>query len=471
MDPAIDRDDYLADDPDDDRIVVLHVDDEPALLDLVAEFLERIDDRITTISETEPGAALERLEAAAVDCIVSDYQMPGTDGIEFLRAVRESYPNLPFFLFTGRGSEDVASEAIDAGVTSYIQKGGTEAYDQLANRIGNAVERRRSERFARIARDRLLALFEQTDGFYILDGDWEVLYWNQQIAERTGLPSEAVLGEVFWEVFPEATETEVYDRFRAAARTGGRDEFEIYYEPHGYWAEVRVYPVDGGLFVHSRDISGAKEREQELERRNHILESFANTVSHDLRNPLNLAEGKLRLAQETGDFDHLEGVAEAHNRMRNLIDELLRLARGEELSLTEVELSAAADAAWDTVSADGAALEVDADGLRFEAHETQLRRLFENLFWNAIDHGGAGTIRVGGLDDGFYVEDDGDGIRPADRERVFRSGFSTDADSPGYGLSIVDGIAETHGWSIEVAEGDAGGARFEVTGVTLLADD
>jgi len=194
------------------------------------------------------------------------------------------------------------------------------------------------------------------------------------------------------------------------------------------------------------------------------LESFASTVSHDLRNPLNVAEGELQLAQETGDFEHLDAVAQAHNRMRNLIDELLHAARGDELNVSTVSLPTVADRAWETVSSDAASLVLEGE-TTFESYESQLRRLFENLFWNAIDHGEATEIRVGPLDDGFYVEDDGSGVPSTLREQVFESGFSTDEESPGYGLSIVSGIVDVHGWEIDVVAAAGGGARFEITDV------
>lgn len=460
MDTTITPDDASMD----SQILVLHVDDEQQVSELTAEFLERITDRFDVRTETNPHEVIDQLSANSINCVISDYQMPGMDGIELLRAVREEYPNLPFILFTGKGSEEVASEAIEAGVTSYVQKGGSEVYDQLANAIQNAVSRRRSERRARIAQDRLLALYEQTDGFYILNSDWQIVYWNQTIANRTSLTADEVLDETFWDVFPEATKTEVYDFFQNAMSSGEPTEFETYYDPLGYWAEVRAYPVEDGLFVHSRDITQKQEREQETERRNNILESFANTVSHDLRNPLTVAEGKLQLAQETGDFEHLEEVAQAHNRMRNLIDELLRLARGEELELTVVSIQEITERAWGTVSSGSTDLILDADAT-VRAHESQLQRLFENLFWNAIEHGNASTIRVGLLDDGLFIEDDGPGIPPAERETVFDSGYSTDEGSPGYGLSIVKGIVETHTWDIKITEGNDGGARFEITGI------
>ncbi len=94
--------------------------------------------------------------------------MPGIDGLEFLQAVRERYPDLPFILFTGEGSETVASDAIAAGVTDYLQKGsGTEQYELLANRIRNAVRARREDERAD-RQEQLMRLTEfagDTDGF------------------------------------------------------------------------------------------------------------------------------------------------------------------------------------------------------------------------------------------------------------------------------------------------------------------
>lgn len=127
-------------------ITVLHVDDEPGFTELVRNFLEREDSKLAVCNATSVDEALSILQEMEIDCIVSDYDMPGKDGLDFLELVRDEYPNLPFILFTGRGSEQIASEAISAGVTEYIQKeGGTEQYKILANRIRNSVQSVRAE--------------------------------------------------------------------------------------------------------------------------------------------------------------------------------------------------------------------------------------------------------------------------------------------------------------------------------------
>lgn len=128
------------------RIRVLHVDDEPEFADTTAAVLEHGYERIEVTTETSASDGLDRLTDEAVDCVVSDYDMPDVDGLEFLESVREEHPNLPFILFTGEGNQEVASEARCAGVSEYLQKdGGTEQYEQLANRIGTVVTRRRGQ--------------------------------------------------------------------------------------------------------------------------------------------------------------------------------------------------------------------------------------------------------------------------------------------------------------------------------------
>jgi signal transduction histidine kinase len=110
------------------------------------------------------------------------------------------------------------------------------------------------------------------------------------------------------------------------------------------------------------------------------------------------------------------------------------------------------------------------DSATFEADHARLQQLFENLLGNALTHGGSGvTVRVGTLAEGFFLEDDGSGIPPADRDTVFESGFTTNASGTGFGLSIVSDITEAHGWRVDATEGTDGGARFEVRGVDSLA--
>ncbi|MEF8809270.1 sensor histidine kinase [Natronomonas sp.] len=222
-------------------------------------------------------------------------------------------------------------------------------------------------------------------------------------------------------------------------------------------------------------------RQRELRRQNERLNEFAGVVSHDLRNPLSVAKGRLELSEATDE--NVVAAREALDRMEALIDDLLELARAGDIidAPQRVDLERHADICWRNVETDGATLTIDVDRTVL-ADENRLAQLFENLFRNAVEHGstsprsqaqedavehgGEGvTIRVGSLDDGFYVEDDGGGIPESKRDDIFDAGYTTAADGNGFGLSIVQKIVEAQGWSIDVTESAEGGARFEITGV------
>lgn len=139
-----------------EAIDVLHVEDDPDFAALTAEFLPHQHEHFSVDSAASASEAIEMLEDNCYDCIVSDHDMPGRNGIEFLEGIRTDWPDLPFILFTGKGSEEVASRAISAGVTDYLQKAGTpEQFGLLANRITNSVEQSRATREL-IHRDRKL---------------------------------------------------------------------------------------------------------------------------------------------------------------------------------------------------------------------------------------------------------------------------------------------------------------------------
>ena len=126
-------------------INVLHVDDNPTFVDIVTEMLEHADDRFAVQTAHTAAAAIQQSTETAPDCILADYELPEQTGIEFLETIREEYPDRPFILLTGKGNEAVASEAIAAGATDYLQKRKIVDHQEvLVNRITNAVEQYRA---------------------------------------------------------------------------------------------------------------------------------------------------------------------------------------------------------------------------------------------------------------------------------------------------------------------------------------
>jgi PAS domain S-box-containing protein len=337
------------------------------------------------------------------------------------------------------------------------------------------------------------------DGVYAVDPDGILVYVNDRYAEMKGVSRETLLGTHVHEWATDAAATKAM-RAREAIAAGDEERGVIEYDFETAGGET--FPVEMRFDVVSehdgldrvgviRDISDRKRREEALREKNERLDEFASIVSHDLRNPLNVASGRLELFRASGDEAHLEHVERAHDRMEALVDDLLMLARaGDELDeTTAVHLTDIAESAWQNVVTSGATLEV-ADDYALLADETRLEGLFENLIRNAIEHGTdandpvhadredaatidepsdtAGlTVRIGALADraGFFFADDGEGIPPEERESVFESGYTTAADGTGFGLSIVETIAAAHGWSVAVTASRDGGARFEFTDV------
>jgi PAS domain S-box-containing protein len=292
-------------------------------------------------------------------------------------------------------------------------------------------------------------------------------------------------------VHPE-DQSEVAARIESAAQTGTYEaEFRITRDGEVRWMEAkgRVESDGDGTPVRAigidRDITERKRREEELKDTNERLEEFTSIVSHDLRNPLSVAEGRIELAQQEYDSEHLDSASDALARMRTLIDDLLAAAQDgqSEVDAGVVALADTAEQCWHNVETSGAELTVETDAV-VRADRSRLGQLLENLFSNSVEHGSTSsrpgaddtmehggddvTVTVGGLDDGFYVEDDGDGIDAEDRSRVFETGYSTSDAGTGFGLWIVAEIAEAHDWTVTIDEGSDGGARFEITGVDIV---
>jgi len=327
------------------------------------------------------------------------------------------------------------------------------------------------------------ALDALADVFYVLDTDGEIRRWNERAVAVTGYDDETLDGIDAVSLFAPDHRDRVADAIGTALADGHAavtadlvtvDGDRVPFE----FTAARLADAEGtptGVVGVGRDISDRREREQALETQNRRLERFAHIASHDLRNPLSVAQGRLELARERLDGnDDLAAVARAHERMAQLIDDMLALARQGETARVEepVALADLAAESWRHVDSGDATLAVDTDAV-VVADEGQLRGLLENLLSNAVKHGGDRdepvTVTVGETDDGFFVADDGVGIPPDERDAVFDTGYTTGDDGTGLGLSIVQEAAEAHGWTVTVTESEAGGARFDVRGVTFAS--
>lgn len=331
---------------------------------------------------------------------------------------------------------------------------------------------------------RYQALIENSsDLILVTDPDGAITYASPSLETIAGVDPGAVVGENAFDFVHEddregfrETVDELLDqpgeKTRYEYRTFDSGGETLYLEA-SVW-NLLENPFVGGIVVNAREITERKRREQELEeankqltRANEQLEQFASVISHDLRNPINVAKGHVDIAEKTGREESFEKIEDSLERMEAIIDDVLTLARqGDSIGETEaVDVQERAETAWEHVATDDATLVVEENG-RFQADGDRLLQLLENLFRNAHEHGGDDVTVGVGIDNGtFFVEDDGPGIPAEDREDVLESGYTTNEDGTGFGLSIVEQIASAHGWEVSIADGTRGGARFEFSGI------
>jgi PAS domain S-box-containing protein len=356
----------------------------------------------------------------------------------------------------------------------------------LASHFEETLDRIRVDEALRTERDRLLALFSNVPDpavAYDYADDRPIVHRvNDAFEETFGYDEATVVGECVDDYIVPDEE---------AAIEGAAELNERLQRGENVRREVARKTVDGirhfilhvipirlneenvsGYAIYT-DVTERRERETTLRRQNERLDEFASIVSHDLRNPLSVAQGYVDLASDTGDPAHVAKASEALERMDELVGDLLSLARqGRSVGETErVSIGALARDAWEGVDTGGAELVVEGD-VTLDADPARTRELLENVFRNSVEHGRDSTndltVRVGetsfrsdgGEGTGFFVEDDGRGL-PEEADRVFESGFTTDDEGTGLGLAIGQRIAEAHGWEARALTGESGGARFE----------
>lgn len=363
--------------------------------------------------------------------------------------------------------------------TTPIGFGGTTAmltFAMVRYRLGDV---------APIGRDKVVDNIR--DGMFIVDTKDRIIDTNPVAETIVGLSASEIVGSHVQETFAEFPAIlDTYEEVTAEP-TSSREPLEL----GDLHLRIKATPIEDdrdrhvGWLLLVADVTEQKRSKRELERQIETLDQFASLVSHDLRNPINVARGYVQQTQATGDLDHLEKTDEAFDRMEAIIDDVLALARegGDVTEPTPTSVAAVSRAAWDTVDTGAATLEVDdaVEDLEVMADRDRFQRLLENLVRNSIEHGADASARAGdetadhtvwirlaeetGSEATIVVEDDGVGIPAADRETIFEEGYTTHDEGTGLGLAIVDQIARAHGWEVAATESQTGGAAFEITGV------
>ena len=365
------------------------------------------------------------------------------------------------------------------------QSDSEHAIEALHSTARSFMQAQVAETVAEIAVDAITAILDlPANTVFLYDEATDQLQpvaWTAQTERLIGpVPTFGPGDGLAWQVY-ETGDPRIYDDVSSAEGRFNPDtpvgsEIILPLANHG----VLLIGSDEAHAFDERDISLAKivaahmmtaldriEREQELRHQNQRLDEFASVVSHDLMNPLTIAQGRLEMLREEYDRDNVESAKEAIERSVELVDELRSLARiGQPVEDPEpVDLAAIGTGCWRNVKTHEASLVVNTER-RIRADPSRLKQLLENAFRNAVEHGGKEvTVTVGDLEGGFYIADDGPGFSETDREKVFETGYSTKDEGTGFGLGIIQEIARAHDWEVNLTDSDTGGGRIEVTGL------
>jgi len=254
---------------------ILYVDDEESLLKIGKIYLER-DGNMVVETLTSARAALDRIDSVPFDAVISDYQMPEMDGIEFLKAIRSRYSDLPFILFTGKGREEVVIQAINYGADFYLQKGGDPRaqFAELMLKIRQAVQRHKAETELSKSEANLQAIISNTDDIIAsYDTDIRLQVYNRAASENYSsfFGIELHPGICTLDLFPESMRSfwianneralagESFSiEFNLPTASGQERFFESSFNP------IRKDGVVVGFSTFTRDITGRKRAEMEL---------------------------------------------------------------------------------------------------------------------------------------------------------------------------------------------------------------
>jgi PAS domain S-box-containing protein len=447
--------------------------------------------RLNFLEETNGSSGLNAIEKVKPNCVLLDYSLPGQNGIEVLKRIRNTHPHLPIILLTGQGNEAIAAQSIKDGAQDYITKGEitTETLGRAVRAsIENCALRQRVD-------EQLAALRESADqlghaqrlahiGSFVGDAGGDETGWSDEIyrifgrSRETFIPSVANISRA---VHPDDREKVLIARDQIRQGLSADPlEYRIV-RPDGtirhVYHESEVIRDDAGGPRHVRgtiqDVTERERYRRDLERSNADLMDFAHIASHDLKAPLRaidhlsqwIAEDIMATASPA-TLDNLVLLRGRVRRLRDLLDGLLSYSRiGREHHDPERvdTMDMVTEIAGLLDPPPGFTIACKGNMPVLSTYGVPLRHVLQNLISNGIRHHDrdVGNILISARNDGhsweFRVTDDGPGIPPRFQERIFQI-FQTlqprdDLESSGLGLAIVKRIVEGRGGGVRIESG------------------
>ncbi|WP_321507533.1 PAS domain S-box protein [uncultured Methanoregula sp.] len=306
-------------------ISILYVDDEPILLEVGKTFLER-SGQFSVDTVTSARSALILLDSKNYDAIISDYQMPEMDGIEFLKSLRKENNGIPFILFTGRGREEVVIEAVNNGVDYYLQKGGDSKsqFVELEHKIKLAVERCRTEKALIESEERYRAVVEdQTELISRFLPDGSHIFVNDAYCRYFSKKPDEIIGTRFCPDIPKEDQKRIRDHLKNLTQDNPFATIEqriimpdkmIRWQQ---WSDRAIFDKDGHIREYQsvgRDITDKKHAEDELRA---AYEQISAT-EEELRSQYNeLKDGEQAIRESEGK---LQGIVQGSPIPQFVID-------------------------------------------------------------------------------------------------------------------------------------------------------
>ena len=458
---------------------VIYVDDEPDLLNIGKLFLERSGDFTVTTAMSGP-EAIRLLEQEQFDAIISDYQMPDMDGIQFLVEVRTRFGPIPFILFTGRGREEVVIQAINRGADFYIRKGGNPQaqFAELANQIRQVTSLKRAEKALKESEEKYRQLVELAkEGIWAIDVGYNTTYINPRMAEMLQYTVEEMQGLPLVS-FMDGAGKKFFEEKMDHRRQGIAEEHPFEFITKGgnrIYVTISTSPLtdDKGLYQGAiaviSDITECRRAEEALREAHKKLNLLFDISRQDINRQLSVLTENLRIFQrKQPDTAHDEYLQKISGAVRSISGLVRFAAQYEQIGVNEsvwlecrtLAGNAAKQAPIRTVMVNNglpAGIEMFADPL--------VARVFINLMENAARFGGKiTTIRFTAGESGedylVVCEDDGVGIPASEKEKIFDRGFGKNT---GMGLFLTREILSMTGITIKETGEPGKGARFEIT--------
>lgn len=270
-----------------EEVKVLLVDDEPALLEQAEIFLQKQNERLNVETAISAENGLKLLEEGDFNVVVSDYKMPKVNGLEFLETLRDQGNEIPFIIFTGKGREEVAMDALNLGANRYLKKGGSpkDQFGLLADAIIREVKLRKIEEKLAFESNLLKSLLDNTPNLiWFMDKEARYVATSKAHAEYLGVPTEEVIGKTDMDFYPEELAEKWIEDDKSIARGGEpiiKREAKVESPSRGkkIWlstTKMPWYDENGdlrGSFGISRDITERRELEEKLKQYKRAVEN------------------------------------------------------------------------------------------------------------------------------------------------------------------------------------------------------